>query len=71
MGLCPAHDDPVRPFLDHVEVHVLVGLFARPEGTVALDVGDARVRGQIVLLHVFQELGEPVVIIRLYFLSMS
>ena len=63
MALGAAHDDAVFPFLDHVEVHILVRLLLGAEVPVPLDVGHPGVGHEVVLLHVLQELDEPLVVL--------
>ena len=63
MALCAAHDDPVLPFFDDAQVHVLVRLLLGAEVPVPLDVGHPGVGREVVLLHVLQEFDETLVVL--------
>ena len=63
MTLGAADDDPVFPFLDYVEVHVRIRLLLGGEVPVPLDVGHPGVGHEVVLLHVLQELDEPLIVL--------
>jgi hypothetical protein len=65
VGLRPADDDPVCPPFHHVEVEIGVRLGVRRKRPVPLRVGHRAVAGQVVLLHIFQEIQKTAVVVRL------
>ena len=58
-----AHHDAVRTAFHHVDVHIRVLLFGRRQGPVALGVRHGPVHGQVVVLHVNQELLEVLMVV--------
>jgi len=68
MGLGPAYDNTVIPALYHTEKHILVRLFVGGQGAIPFHVRHTGVCRQVILLHIFQELDEVVVIVRPMFL---
>ena len=57
-----ADDDSVFSLFDHMKIGILVRLILGAEVPVALDVGDRGVAGEVVPLHVFEELDDPLVV---------
>ena len=63
VALGAAHHNAVRAPLHHMHVHVGISLLAGGLGPVALGVRHGAVHGQVVVLHIGQELLEVLVIV--------